>query len=467
MLHGHVLSSHITRAAGRATYAARVSTGTRALRAVVTARDFQRLLGVRLLGQFADGLFQAALFSAVFFNPERATSAGQAAGAFATLLLPYSVVGPFAGVFLDRWRRQRVLLVGNLVRASVIVVFATLLALLGPTSGPVVALALVVVSVNRFVLSGLSAALPHVVDARLLVTANSFSTTLGAGAAAAGGGAALALRTVLGADDAGAGRTALVAAAVYVAAALVATRLASDALGPDEPPTHVRLRSALAAVPGGVLAGAAHVRERGPAARGLAAISAHRFFYGLSFVATLLLYTEQGAIGRGIGGLTQVVVVSIVGGLLAALSTPAAARRLGTQRWIVLVFAVAAGVEVAFGLPYTHPAFLVAAFFLGFAAQASKICVDTLLQESVDDDYRGRVFSFYDTLFNLSFVSAAGAAAVLLPPDGKSLLVIAIVAGGYAVTALVYGALSMRRAAGEPPEPVVRTDAVAQAHGPR
>jgi hypothetical protein len=178
------------------------------------------------------------------------------------------------------------------------------------------------------------------------------------------------------------------------------------------------------------------VAERGPAARGLGAISAHRFFYGLSFVTTLLLYTEEGAIGLGFAGLGEVVVASVLGGLLAAAVTPAVTRRLGTQTWVTLVFAVAAVVEVAFGLPFTHAFFLVAAFFLGFAAQASKICIDTLLQESVEDDFRGRVFSFYDTLFNLSFVAAAAASAVLLPPDGKSYLVIGIIAGGYAVTAL-------------------------------
>ena len=110
------------------------TTDVAALRAVVSVPDFRRLLRVRLLGQFGDGLFQAALFSAVFFNPERATSAGEAAAGFATLLLPYSVVGPFAGVFLDRWRRQRVLVNANLARAAVILVFATMLALQGPTA---------------------------------------------------------------------------------------------------------------------------------------------------------------------------------------------------------------------------------------------------------------------------------------------------------------------------------------------
>ena len=432
-----------------------MTTDRQALREVVDSPGFRGLMAVRLTGQLSDGLFQGALFSAVFFNPERATSAGEAAAAFTTLLLPYSVVGPFAGVFLDRWRRQRVLVSANLARAAGICVFAALLALLGPTSPPVVVLALVVISANRFILSGLSAALPHVVEAKRLVTANSLSTTLGAGAAATGGAASLGLRAVFGDDDLGAARSAVVAAALYVLAGLLARRLGRDQLGPDHPPLHSSVLVALKGVARGVLEGAQHVRERGQAGRALAAIGAHRFFYGLSFVATLLLYTEQGAIPRGFAGLGQVIVASVLGGLLAALVTPAVTRRLGTQRWITIVFAVAAVVEVAFGAPYTHGFFLVAAFFLGFAAQASKICVDTLVQEATSDDFRGRVFSFYDTLFNLSFISAALASAFLLPPDGKSYLVIGIVAVGYALTALVYGVASARRMAVEPPEPVV------------
>ena len=432
-----------------------MSTDSRALREVLAGPGFRRLMAVRVTGQLADGMFQAALFSAVFFNPDRATSAGQAATAFATLLLPYSVVGPFAGVLLDRWRRQRVLVRANLARAAAVVVFASLLSSLGPTSASVVGLALLLVSANRFVLSGLSAALPHVVTARRLVTANSFSTTVGGGAAALGAGAAVGLRAVFGSSDAGAASTALCAAVVYAVAGVFAGRLGVDELGPDDPPQHARVPDALIAVARGVLEGARHVRDRGPAARGLAAISAHRFFYGLSFVATLLLYTEHGAIGKGFSGLGEVVVSSVAGGLLAALVTPAVSRRLGTQRWVVIVFAAAAVAEVVFGVPYTHGAVLVAALILGFAAQASKICVDTLVQESVEDDFRGRVFSFYDTLFNVSFVAAAAAAAVLLPPSGKSYLALGIVAGGYAVTAAVYGLATARRTAEEPPEPVV------------
>ena len=36
------------------------------------------------------------------------------------MLLPYSLVGPFAGVLLDRWWRQRVLVIANLLRAVLV-----------------------------------------------------------------------------------------------------------------------------------------------------------------------------------------------------------------------------------------------------------------------------------------------------------------------------------------------------------
>jgi len=430
------------------------------LRELLAQPDLRKLLGIRLAGQLGDGLFQTALILVVFFDPNDATSATQAATAFAVLLLPFSIVGPFAGVFLDRWRRQRVLRNANLVRAALVAVTATLLATLGDDSLAVQALALLVISTNRFILSALSAALPHVVQERQLVVANSLTTTLGGGAFAVGAVLATVVRPLFGEGEVGGARTSLVAAASYATAALVATLLGRDMLGPEHPATD-HLREALGRVARGVAQGAQHVRDRGPAARALAAISAHRFFYGLSTVATLLLYTPDGFLGRrfegegGFGGLIAVGAVAVLGGLLAALVTPAVTRRFGTQRWIVLVFSAAAVAEVVFGLPYTHEAFLVAAFFLGFAAQAAKICVDTLLQETIEDDFRGRVFSFYDTLFNLSFVSAAAASAFLLPADGMSYPLIAIVAGGYAITAIVYSVATARRAASEPPEPVV------------
>lgn len=65
-----------------------------------------RLLAVRLTSQLTDGVFQAALIGGVLFNPERHADPLAAALGFAVLLVPYSVIGPFAGALLDRWDRR-------------------------------------------------------------------------------------------------------------------------------------------------------------------------------------------------------------------------------------------------------------------------------------------------------------------------------------------------------------------------
>jgi MFS family permease len=71
----------------------------------------------------------------VFFSPERATTAAQAAAGFTVLLLPYSLIGPFTGPLLDYWRRTRVLAICNGLRALLVGAVAALLIATGPSLG--------------------------------------------------------------------------------------------------------------------------------------------------------------------------------------------------------------------------------------------------------------------------------------------------------------------------------------------
>src|SRR3954469_10756528 len=110
---------------------------------------FPRLYATRLSAQTADGVFQASLASAVFFSPDHQTDPKQAAAGFVVLLLPYSLVGPFAGVLLDRWSRQRVLVRANLVRAVFIVATAAILTVHGARGFAFYLAALAALSINR------------------------------------------------------------------------------------------------------------------------------------------------------------------------------------------------------------------------------------------------------------------------------------------------------------------------------
>lgn len=423
-------------------------TAARHLLHLLRGRWFRRLFAVRVSSQFTDGVFQVALASYIIFSPERQPSPGAIASALAAVLLPFSVLGPFVGVFLDRWSRRQILALANFVRVGLVLVLA--LAVHANVHGPVLyGLIVLCLSVNRFLLAGLSAALPHVVDADELLMANALTPTGGTLAFVVG----LAFGTVarlgwqhLGFD--GNVGVLMSAAALYGVAGSLALLIPRALLGPDLLVAPPAVREAVGHVARGLVEGVRHLLSRRPAAYGLATVGVQRFFYGISTVSLILLYrnyfhgTAQAE--AAFNQLTLAIVVSGLGFVSAAVVTPVVTERITPRSWI-LVLLVGAAVTQAFpGGLYTEPAVLVAAFFLGLASQGIKICVDTLVQASVDDVFRGRVFSLYDVIFNAAFVAAAAVAALVLPPTGKSYAVLAVICAGYLATAAGYAALTRR-----------------------
>jgi MFS family permease len=405
----------------------------RDLRVLLRLTNFRRLLAVRLLSQSADGVYQVALATYVVFSPEKQTSPTAIASAMAVLLLPYSLIGPFAGVLLDRWQRRQVFLYGNLLRALLASGTAVLI-LASVPDWLFYASALSVTAVNRFVLAGLSASLPRVVDDDRLVMANSLSPTAGTLAATAGGGLAFAVRLVSANSDAA---VVLLGAALYLCSALASLRMPRELLGPEQELVQPRLAAALASTARGLVGGLRHLTERRAAARVMAAMTLMRFCYGALTVMVLMLcryaWSEKESDGLALLGLA--IAISGAGFFAAAVVTPWAVGRLGQFGWMVACAAAAAVLEPALGLPFEPEPILVAAFILGLITQGAKIATDTVVQTSVDDAYRGRIFSLYDVLFNVAFVGAAAIAALMLPPDGRSVHLVVVVAVIYAAVA--------------------------------
>src|SRR5712692_3884566 len=190
------------------------------LRLVLAERDFRRLFATRLISQAGDGVFTAGLGSYVFFNATTYPNPASAAGAFAVLYLPYSLIGPFAGVFIDRWSRRQILVWSALIRSVFVVLTASLVAS-GNLGVPLYAGVLLVLGVNRFFLSSLSAALPHVVAEDKLVMANAVSPTMGTVVGFAGGIAGLGVHLATGGGRGGSAATLLAAGACYLLAGAV------------------------------------------------------------------------------------------------------------------------------------------------------------------------------------------------------------------------------------------------------
>ncbi len=417
------------------------------LRRLLGRRDFRRLFAVRLTSQAGDGMFQVGLATLFFFSPESAGTATGVAAAFAVLLLPFTVVGPWAGVLLDRWRRRQVLLVGNLVRVAITVVIAALL-LAGGVGPAVYVLALVNLSINRFLLSALSAGLPRVVDGPLLLTANSLTPTLGAGAAFVGGGIGVGLGLVLP-DGRTTDAAALVGSAIlFAGASALATRMSRGLLGPDHPADGAALRRQVRELAHGLVEGARHLVGRRTPARALGVMAVHRFLYGVVFIAAILMSRNLLA-GPGADGLATfgtILGVLGVGSAVAVVLTPVLGRRTGPHRWIVLCLVLAAVAQLLLATSSALPVVLVVAGVIGLAAQGAKIAIDTIVQSDTDDAYRGRAFALYDVLYNAAFVGAAALAALALPDTGHSPAVFVGLAAVYVAAAAAYRAGSRRDA---------------------
>ncbi|MFP5252436.1 MAG: MFS transporter [Actinomycetes bacterium] len=414
----------------------------RHLNRLLRGRRFRQLFAVRVSSQLTDGVFQVALTSYVVFSPEQAPTPAAIAGALAVVLLPFSVLGPFVGVFLDRWSRRQVLAWSNFVRVGLVLVLAGGVAadLRGPA---LLGLVLACLSVNRFLLAGLSAALPHVVEREELVTANAVTPTAGTLAFLLGVGLGAVARTqATGAGVDGDVGVLVLAAVLYGVAGGLALRIPRRLLGPDHDPDRPAVREAARHVARGLVEGLRHLRGRGPALHGLAAIGAHRFFYGIWTVSLILLYRNwfhtPSESDQAFADLSLAVAVSGAGFLAAAVVTPVVTDRLPAPVWVVGLLVGAALTQVFPGALFNRPALLVSAFFLGLASQGIKICVDTFVQATVDDAFRGRVFALYDVIFNVSFVAAAATAAVVLPETGRSYPVLGAVAAGYLLTAVLY-----------------------------
>jgi MFS family permease len=417
------------------------------LRGVLAGRDFRRLFATRLVSQAGDGIVTAGVGTYVFFNATTFPSPAAGAAAFAVLYLPYSLIGPFAGVLIDRWSRRQILVRSALLRSVFVALTAAAMAL-GNRGALLYVAVLLVLAVNRFFLSSLSVALPHVVVEDQLVMANSLSPTIGGISATVGGVVALGLNVATGNTERGAAVTLLAGGACYVTASLIAATMARDRLGPARPagrpagqPPRRAMSREFASVAAGLADGVRYViRRPGPAAA-LGATGGFSLVFGPLFLMSVLLYRNyfyRSSVGTAESHFGLLVGLAGVGYACAALLTPPATRRLAKPTWITLLLTASAVVTLALGETFLQVAYLAIGFCLYLTRQGVAICAVTVLQEGVDDAYRGRVFAFYDMMFNAAYVAGAALSVAIMPANGHSPLLIALVAAGFAVVAAAY-----------------------------
>ncbi|KWX66446.1 MFS transporter [Mycobacterium sp. NAZ190054] len=411
-------------------------------RSVRALPEFRRLLELRAVSQFGDGLFQAGIAGAILFNPEREAEPWAIAAAFAVLFLPYSLLGPFAGALLDRWDRRLVLIGANLGRLVVVFGVGTLLAA-GLSDIPILLSALLANGFTRFVSSGLSAALPHVVPRDQVIEMNSVATATTAVAAFVGAIFMLLPRWWFGAGDSGASIIIFLVAVPVGVALWLSMRFPPRMLGPDDSMRAVH-GSVVYAVATGWLHGARTVVAVPSVAATLSGLAAHRMVFGINTLLVLVMvrHTETATVA-GFGTTVLFVSAGGAGQFLATVCTPALVAKWGRYAAPNGALAFAAAVQLC-GATLYLPVMIVCGFLLGAAGQVVKLCADTAMQIDVDDALRGHLFTVQDSIFWVAFILAISGAALVIPPDGHS-PALAVTGAGLYLAGLAVHATAGRR----------------------
>jgi MFS family permease len=407
---------------------------------LVRDKKLFRLLRVRWSGQFTDGLFQSALASFILFSPERQASATNAAVAFAVVLLPYSLIGPFVGTLLDRFSRQRAILFSNLTRSATLLVIAFLI--YNDYNGAVItAFVLIAFGVNRLILAGLSAGIPLMTTPTNLISANALAVTGGSVWVVLGGGLGLGIRKVLDATaSADHSDAALIVAASggYLIAALFTSLLKKSEIGPRP---HEIVKGSLTQGLKEMQEGFQFLKDHGDAARGIVAVAIHRG--GLTALTLTALLLERNTFNdpadseAGLAGLSFTLSIAAVGFIIGALIAPRGVAKMGRHRWMRLSIS-AASVSALILVIDRNPILLAAtAFFTALCGQSVKVTNDALVQSKIDDYFRGRVFAVYDVVVNGAIVLSSLFAAAILPLSGDSWLLPLIVSLAWSLVATI------------------------------
>lgn len=412
-----------------------------------------RLSTARLSALLSEGIHQAALGGIVLFSPEAATTPAAIAGGFAVMLLPYSIVGPFAAAALDRWDRRFVVAVAALVRTLAIVATIALIAAGAVHTGAGLAalfgLSLVAIGLGRLINTGMTAAMPKVVPDRILAATNSVLVTVGSVITAVGAVAAFAVLAVLGAGDAAVSWTLVPSVLTALVGVWAILALPRRHLGPDDDELSGHARSAVTrdawhTFAGGLAEGIRAARSTPLVWVSLAGVTLGRAAFGITTLLAILLLRDVesngpggGPVIAGMGGF-GLMSAAVAGGMgVAAVVAPWAMAR--ARRILVVAggAALSALAQAVVGPTLDPVALVVGAVAIGLGAQVVKLVADNAMQTDVPDARRGGVFALQDALFNSAFVVGMVVVLPLAPADGRSVTLMLVPAVLYALSAVI------------------------------
>jgi MFS family permease len=385
-------------------------------------RSFRRLWFGQVVSQLGDWLDYVALVTLLLSLTHSGTAV---AGMLVARFLPTFFASPVAGVAADRFDRKRIMVAADLIRAVLVLG----LLLVRRTDQVWLAYAIVasVVSMTAFFEPARTASIANVTAPEELLTANALGAITWSVSLAAGAGIGGFLTAVAGA------RTAFVldglsfACSAWLIGGIVLPPRARAAA------PHIGLPALLGVID--LADGARYLRRHPP----VAALVVVKAGWSLAAGGLILLhsifgeriYPIWGSAAAGIG------LLATTRGVGTAIG-PVVARRLGGDSPRAMAHAIGLGFFVAgilyllFAAATALPLALLALAAAHMGGSTVWVFSTTLLQRSVPDEFRGRVFATELALLTLGFTISNLVAGWAIDTAGLSPRALAAVLGAFA-----------------------------------
>jgi len=400
-------------------------------------KSFRGLMLTQYVSMAGDGVVAGTILATVL-NPTNAKTGKDVLALVFLTYLPFAFIAPFVGVLADRYDRRKLLVFANNARA-VLMVFGAVMLLFGVDAVAILsALALLVLGGFRLTLLIKGAGLPDSVGGEDLLLANSLSQA--GGTIFQAGGAVGA--TVLGLIIGNSGVVAILAVVLYAFAAMFARgidRLKSGTATGS-------LGQAFKGVIRDVVAGVREIGKRPAAVVGILSFWFTRTLV-FGFIALSISFAGFEAItgqaSKGGASKAELAVSLLFAGLGAGVGLFGAQymKDKVAPAKVIVTFMLLAG-AAALIIPFAGRYF--ATFFAGLGFFLVKVAADTVTQQAMPDDFRGRAYAFFDITYALSYAIPAAVLFVAASADVDLDLVVASYGGVVILIALGLGAWSRK-----------------------
>jgi MFS family permease len=392
------------------------------LRNLLKDKNFSFLWVSQIISNFGDRLNQMALIGLIYSRTPGSTI--ELAKLLSFTVLPVFLVGPVAGIYVDRWNKKYTMITCDLLR-GLLVLFIPFAITYSRTMTPIYILVFIIFSVTRFFLPSKLSIIPDIVHKDSLLLANSLTSTTMMIATIIGFGFGGILVGLLGPKGGF-----YVDSATYFISALMVSFVAlklkdmTKIQKPDEKLSTVIKKTALQDIKEGLLYLKNHKDIR------MVANTMFLLMAGIGAIYIVVIVFVQEALQSSTEHLGLLAMFLGSGLFLGALAYGRFGNRLPRKYVIDLCLCIAGLVIVVFSIGLKFwPSFFIAAIVsvvLGIFSAPIVVSSNTLLHEVMADDMRGRIFSSIDVIVHIAFLVFMVLTSLIGEKINKGLLLAAI-----------------------------------------